>query len=375
MTTAPSNNAGGATAVASRRFRSGVQSHEEFVTTLTFIPGSGGTPFSQDIPAYGWLRGVWLKIAVTGGTGSAAVYKEDAPWNYIQTISFLDVNSAPIIFQITGHDLYLINKYCGYTFQADPKANPNYSVATTGNLTFILRLPFEVRSRDAFGALANKNNSTAYRILGTIAPTTDVYSTPPTGIPTALTMSVIMDAWWEPSATDLQGRSQDQAPPALGSTQYLSKQQITHNSGAVTQKLTRLGYFIRNVIFVQRNATPIRATATWPDPATIIFEGQNMTIADATLWRLKMQEQFGYSGGNADTVSLTPVTAPTLDNGVFVMPFNIDFGHQPGDEIGNAWLPTTPATRFEVQGNANTAGTLTVMVNDVSTRDDAVVTG
>lgn len=373
--TTDTKNAGGATAVAGRRFRSGVQPHEESIITNTYVPATTGTQFSQDIPAYGWLRGVWLRVTVTGGTGSAATYKEDAPWSFIQTIQFLDVNSAPIIFQISGHDLYLINKYCGYMYQGDPKCNPLYSLATTGNLTFILRLPFEIRSRDALGALANKNNSTAYRVIGTVAPYTDVYTVNPTGIPTALTLQFIMDAWWEPAATDLQGRPQDQAPPGLGTTQYISKQQITHNSGAVTQKMTRLGYYIRNVIFVQRNATPARSNTTWPDPATIIFEGQNMSIKDQGLWRHEMAQWFGFAGGNADTASLTPVTVPTLDTGVFVLPFNQDFGHQPGDEIGNAWLPTTPATRFEVQGSAGASGTLTVLTNDVATRDDAAITG
>jgi hypothetical protein len=59
-------------------------------------------------------------------------------------------------------------------------------------------------------------------------------------------------------------------------------------------------------------------------------------------------------------------TAGGLDSGVFVLPFNRDFGLQPGAEVGNAYLPTASGTRVELQGNLGAAGSIQVLVNDVS---------
>lgn len=352
-------------AMPTRKFRAAVQTHRESIFTKNYTPGVSGTPDQFDIPAYGFLQAIELTITVSGGVGSgtAAVYKEDAPFSWIQSIQFLDVNSAPIMFQLTGHDLYLLNKYGGYRFSADPKNGYGYTQGGIGgNSVFTLYIPIQIRSRDALGSLPNKNNATAYKVIFTIAPTTDVFSTAPAPtLPAALNLRAVMVAWWEPEATDLKGRQQAQVPPGNNTTQYVSKQQITHNSGAVTHKMTRVGYLIRNVIFVQRNATPARVDATWPNPATIIFEGQNLTIYPMDLWKNDMVRDYGFTGAAE--------AAGGGDNGVFVLAFNNDFGMQPGDELANGYLPSTSATRLEVQGSAATAGTLTVLTNDVSARD------
>lgn len=362
---AAGGKANGQAALPTRKFRAAVQTHREQIFTKNYVPGSAGTPDQFDVPAYGFLQKIELTVTVTGGVGSgtAAVYKEDAPFSWIQAIQFLDVNSSPIFFQMTGHDLYLLNKYGGYIFSADPKNGFGYTQGGIGgNSVFTVYLPLQLRSRDGLGSLPNKNNATAYKVLFTVAPTTDVFSTAPLPtMPTTLAFRAVMVAWWEPEATDLKGRPQAQLPPGNNTTQYVSKQQITHNTGAVTQKLSRVGYLVRNIIFVQRNATPARADATWPDPATVIYEGQNLTIYPRDLWKNDMQRDYGYFAAAE--------AANGGDNGVFVMAFNNDFGLQPGDELANGYLPTTSATRLEVQGSAGSAGTLTVLTNDVSARD------
>ena len=356
----------GQAALPTRKFRAAVQTHREIIFNKNYVPSaSAGTPDQFDVPAYGFLQGIELTFTVTGGAGggTAAVYKEDAPFSWLQAIQFLDVNSSPIIFQMTGHDLYLLDKYGGYRFSSDPKNGVGYTQGGTGgNSVFTLFIPLQLRSRDGLGSLPNKNNATAYKVMFTVAPTTDVFSTAPAPtLPTNLNLRAVMVAWWEPEATDLKGRPQAQVPPGNNTTQYVSKLQITHNSGAVTHKLTRVGYLIRNLIFVQRNATPARADATWPDPATVIYEGQNLTIYPRDLWKNDMQRDFGFTAAAE--------AAGGADNGVFVLAFNNDFGMQPGDELANGYLPSTSATRLEIQGSASTSGTLSVLTNDVSARD------
>lgn len=364
---------GGQKAMAPRKFRAGVQQHQESVTSLNATPAAGSTtPFTVEIPAYGFLRGLWFKVTVTGGVGSgtAAVYKEDAPFSWISSVQFLDVNSAPIVFQITGYDLYLIYKYGGYFMQADPKSAEEYTQGGIGgNSVFTLYLPLELRNRDALGALPNTSANTAYKILITIAATTDVYSTAPAPtLPTNLALSITQDAWWEPQPTDLMGRPQAQDPPSKDTTQYWSKSVFSYAaSGAITSQLKRLGYLYRNLIITQKTTAPARTSTNFPNPLTVIYEGQQMTIQDRVIWRHLMARLFGYVA--------TVDTAGGLDTGVFVLPFNRDFGLQPGAELGNGYLPTTSGTRFELQGSIGAAGSQEILVNDVSAADELDITG
>jgi hypothetical protein len=349
-------------------FRAGVQNHHEPLTVINATPGAAPIPFQYDIPAYGFLRRVYIRVVVTGGAGGGAVYRLDAPFSWIQTIQFLDVNSTPIIFQVTGHDLYLFWKYGGFANIADPKSDPNYTQGgANGNSVFILPIPLEIRQRDGLGALPNKNNATAYKILGSIAPTTEVYSTAPVTPPTNVQLSLIMEAWWEPEATDLRGRPQAQVPPGNNTTQYLAKQVFTNASGALTNQIKRVGYLDRNLFFVQRDqaSPPVRSATIFPDPAIIVYEGQQLTILPRWLWQQLMVFWYGVTGAAE--------AAGGPDTGVYVLPFTLDFWLGAGAELANGYLPTTSATRLELQGTASAAGILSVLTNDVAARDEAEI--
>lgn len=359
---------GGGVPARPRVFRSGVQNHHEPLTIISGVPGTSPIPFQYDVPAYGFLRGVYLLVNVTGGVGSgtAAVYRQDSPWTWIQTIQFNDVNSTPIIFQITGPDLKTINKFGGYDYSADPQAAFDYTQGGTGgNSVFKLRIPLELRSRDCLGALPNKNNATAYKILGSIAPLSEVFSTNPAPTtPTNITLRVVMDAWWEPERTDLKGRPQADVPPGNNTTQYWAKQTFTNAAGSITNQIKRVGYLYRSQIFIQRDQSnpAVRSNTIFPDPLTYIYEGQNLTILPRDLLTWIMQKNYGYNAGYD--------TANGLDTGVYVINFNQDFGLQPGDELANGYLPTTSASRVELQGSISAAGFMTVLTNDVAARDE-----
>jgi hypothetical protein len=350
--------------VPARKFRAGVQEHIEQVASQTFVPGTSPQPFSFDSPAYGFLRGLYIMVNVTGGAG-AAVYRDDAPFNWIQTYQLLDVNSAPIHFQQTGFEGMCMAKYGGYFAAGDARTSPTYTQGGTGgNSVFVLPVRTEIRSRDCVGSLPNKNNAAAYRLVGSIAPLADVFSTVPATAPTQLQLRVFMDAWWEPSATDLKGRPQAQEPPASQTTQFVTKQISGVMAGVNTLKLSRVGYLIRNLIFISRdNASPgVRSNAVWPQNTTVIYEGQNLTLIDKDLWRHKMAAQYG--------LTAAPDGPGGLDTGVFVMPFCTDFGLVPGNELSAGYLPTTTASRLELQGAWTAPGSVAVLTNDVSARDE-----
>lgn len=359
-----------ANAQPTRRFRAGVQQHIETYKTYNAVPGVATTStFLDDIPSYGFLRGVFLKVTVTGGAGGAAVYKEDAPFSYIQQVQLQDVNSVNIIAVVTGYDLYLIMKYGGYFFSCDPKAAETYTQGgANGNPVFTLYVPLEIRNRDAVGSLPNKSSNTAYKLQIIVAANTDVFSTPPVTPPTNLRIDLIMDAWWEPQEHDLAGRNQAQDPPSKDSVQYWMKASFTHaGAEGITDQLKRLGYMYRNLVGTCRTTAPARSTANFPNPLTIIYEGQAMTVPDRDIWRFLMGRYFGYVNA-VETVG-------GLDTGVMVFPFNRDFGLQPGAEIGNGYLPTASGTRVEFQGNIGAGGTLQWLINDVSAVDELDITG
>lgn len=365
--------AGGAQAAPVRRFRAGVQQHLETYKTYNATPATGSTTtFLDDIPSYGFLRGVWIKVTVTGGNGGTtpAAYKEDAPFAWISQLQLQDVNSVNIIAVITGYDLYLIMKYGGYFFTADPKQAEEYTQGGTGgNSVFILYLPLEIRHRDGVGALPNKSSNTAYKLQIIVAQTTDVFSTAPVPtLPTNARIDLIFDAWWEPQAADLKGRAQAQEPPSPDTVQYWMKASFTH-AGAenITDQLKRLGYMYRNLIGTCRTTAPARSTTNFPNPLTVIYEGQAMTVPDRQVWRHIMARLFGYTAA-VDA-------AGGLDTGVMAFPFNRDFGQQPGQEIGNGYLPTASGTRVEFQGAIGAAGTLQWLINDVSAVDELDITG
>jgi hypothetical protein len=354
-----------------RKFRAGVQDHHEQVQTVNLVPGATATTSLIEVPAYGFLRGLWVKVTVTGGVGSGtpATYREDAPFTWFNQIQIQDVNSAPIIFSISGHDLYLIYKYGGYYFQADPKSSEEYSQGGIGgNSVFILYIPLELRNRDALGSLTNTSANTAYKVSLSGGVLADVFSVNPAPTtPTNMRVDVWQDSWWEPKEVDLAGRPQAQTPPSKDTTQYWSKTVFTYaGAGAITSQIKRLGYLYRNIILVCRTTT-IRANTQIPDPLTIVYEGQQLTIRDRQIWRHQMSRWFGYNG--------TAEAAGALDNGVVILPFNRDFGLQPGAEIGNGYLPTASGTRLELQGNLAAAGSITGLLNDVSALDELDITG
>ena len=142
----------------------------------------------------------------------------DAPFNVIDSIQLEDTNSKPILGPFGGYDLYLINKYGGYAFGSDPKENPNYlaNAGTTSphNVKFRLRLPVELVSRDALGALPNKSGTNKFRVRVRLAAQATVYGTAPTQTPT-VRVRFQPENYWEPDMTDLKGRPLAQNPPRL----------------------------------------------------------------------------------------------------------------------------------------------------------------
>ena len=322
-----------------------------------------------DIPAYGYVRSILLVVTATGGSGTSVTAAEDGPFNVLKNIALTEPNGATINQFNTGYDLYLVNKWGGYrdSHGADPKASPTYSAvgASTGNFTFVLRIPVEINLRDALGSLPNQNAAATFKLRLTQAASTTVYGTVPTTLP-SLRVRAYLEAWDQPE-TQSAGQANQVTPPAMNTTQFWSSQ--TYNVGAGSQniRLTRVGNYVRNLIFVLRRAGTSRANgdSDMPDPLTVYLDTRPLDIIERNNFRHQMYERTGFGGASGTNVPANE-TPQALDNGVFVYDFAHEFDGSLGRENRDLWLPTLGSTRLELQGNFANAGTLQVLTNDVA---------
>jgi hypothetical protein len=317
-----------------------------------------------DVPAYGYLRYLVLVVTATGGAGTSVTAAEDGPWNVLQNIFLTEPNGAVIAQFNSGYDLYLANKWGGYFAQgsSDPKLTSSYSAiaGATGNFQFVLRIPVEINERDGLGSLPNQNSAAAFKLRVALANGTSVYGTAPTTYPT-VTVTAYMESWDQP-AIDAAGQTNQVTPPAMNTTQFWTTQVYNVNAGFQTIRLNRLGNWMRNLIFEYRRTASTRANGDtdWPDPVTLYLDARPMDTLAKTVWREQMGRR-GLSG-----VVGANEAANGLDNGVYVYDFTHDFDGALGHEPRNLWLGTLGSERLEIQGTFGTAGTLTVLTNDVT---------
>lgn len=160
---------GSASGVANIPFARSSKLHIEQGNTASGIAINVAAPgtFNFTLPSYGYLSAIFVTCEVTGGSGVAAVYSEDAPWSIIQSLMLQDVNGVPI-WQLSGYHAMLASKYGGYRpFGPDqPNVAPAtvgsinwntpdtelYNTPTSGNFKFILPIYLEF-GRDGLGCL------------------------------------------------------------------------------------------------------------------------------------------------------------------------------------------------------------------------------
>lgn len=326
-----------------------------------------------DVPAYGYIRNLVFVVSGTAATGGT--FFEDGPWSVLQNIAFTEPNGAVIAQFNSGYDAFLANKWGGYKHPlgSDLRQSPAYLQDAVGNFSFILRIPIEISAREALGALPNQNAAASFKLRYTLASGAAAASGP---LYTAITLQptvrvrLYLEAWDQPEI-QAAGQTNQTTPPAMNTTQFWTPQIMNVNAGAQTLKLTRVGNYIRNLIFVFRRTASTRANgdSDWPDPLTLFLDARPIDIIERNNFNHQMFERSGY-GGRAAAGSLVAAlakdTAGGLDNGVFCYDFTHEFDQLLGRETRDLWLPTLSSTRLEIQGTFANAGTLTVLTNDVA---------
>lgn len=301
----------------------------------------------EGLPAQGFLRAVILQVAATGGTAGAGEVAADWPFNVLNLVRLQDTNGAPMC-ELSGYNLMLMNTYGGFAGSPDPRNDPDF---TKGVLTpsFALRIPVEF-SPNGMGSLANQSSSASYK-LTVILESTAAYKVVPTTAPT-VKISTFMEFWTLPAAMDMLNRQQVRTPPFHGTAQYFTQQMnLAVPKGASQTKVTRTGSLIRTLAFVMREAG-VRSEKPFPDPFTFNWDSRDLQIASKRLLR-KLMREF--------TEQLSE-----RDVGVYVFGFSYGEHRHFGENEINSWLPTVSATRLEIVGTTEEAGTVDQVVNDVS---------
>lgn len=330
------------------------------------------------VPAYGFLRAIKIVVTATGGVG-AGVFAEDGPFSALKNIFLSEPNGAVIYQANTGYETFLHDKYGGYQFAQDARASSLYGVNPTGgNFQFVIRIPVELRLRDGLGALPNQNAAATFMLRMTLASGatsalgTALYSTQPaTSFPSAR-IQAFAEYWDQPPQT-IDGVAAAQLPPAVATTQFWTTQQYPVVSGLNTIRLTRMGNYIRNLVFIYRSAAALRTggDAQWPDPAYLYVDIHQQDAVVKAEWFQQIYERYGYGFTSFAAGSTVPVVAGSdVPNGKDISVWAYDFCHefdgQVGHENNDLWLPTKASSRVEIQGTFGAAGTLTVLTNDVA---------
>jgi hypothetical protein len=365
----PSGSAqqGQAAPAVMRPFVAGTRRIDEpiYDSSLVFSASAADFP-SLEVDPNGFLAGLWILVTcVTAGNAAAVAFQPDGPFNALDLVNFQDTNSQPLVGPMTGYDLMLVDKYGGYHFQGDPKASPVYSVTTGaggtgGSFTFVLWVPAELVRRDALGSLPNKSASSTFSLNLRLAPSATVYSTAPTNFGT-VRVRVLLEGWQDPNVADIRGNAVTPNPPGVQTTQYWHKQNYTLASGSLNQRLLGIDSLVRNLIFVARDENNARAQGDveFPDPFTLLYETSQIVNRGRTFWQHFIATHYGYTAAAE--------AANGRDNGVYPLPYCLDFGLKVGAETRLGYLPVSSATNLVISGTIGGAGANNygVLVNKV----------
>jgi hypothetical protein len=327
------------------------------VGTITATPTTTQLSLAaQQIRPAGFLARIRLVVqGTTAGNAAAVAFAADAPWNILQQIGFVSPAGDTIMSTIDGFTLFALNRYGAFASgRRDPLADPTYSVttgagATGGSFKFMLDIPVEVDSRDAFCTLQNMAANQQFILQLSLNTLANIYTVAPTSAP-SVTVTAVMEYYSAPNPTNGDGYPQQVTPSGNGS---LSLIQIQTPSivPSTTQniQLVNVGNTIRFALFILRNASGVRTETDWPTVTNFYVNNDLYFYKNKDLWRSQMAIEYGATAG----ITAAP-TLNALDAGVFVLTDFMNSGSAGGMEVNgasnrNQFLVTGSGTGFNIE--------------------------
>lgn len=314
----------------------------------------GNGPISLE--PQGFIRGVIIDLQTTTAATGSPVGNGDWPFCLVNLLRLHDTNGATM-HEHGGYLNYLLNLFGGYKNVSDLTKWPDYSSSATSP-SCQWYLPVEL-DPNGFGSLANQSAADTYKLDLVLETPGNSYSTAPTANP-IFALNIFCEFWTLPGAQDMLGRPQQQEPPYHGVAQY--SYQSTGNStsaGTMTQKIGFTGNLYRLLLLVGRASGSgyatggARSASVLPSPYTLRYDTRDLMIGTNRQQRMDL---FSYLEDGASSSFLT---------GVYAFLWNYGRSRQVGGSGFASWLPTLPATRFEVTGTWG-AGTCDYLANTVA---------
>ena len=330
-----------------------------------------------EIAPAGFIRYIELEIkAVTSANVAAVAFAADAPWNILQQVFVYNSAGDTIQVPLDGYTVYVQNKY-GCLSQNppnnDPKRDPAYGTGpvtgtggTGGSFTFIVRIPWEVDSRDALASLPNMAANKSYQLGFTLNASTAIYTTPPTAQP-VITVTGIMHYWHAPDAANANGYPQQTEPRGNGTLSMWRTQQPTVNASTDQYvQMLNVGNVLRFICFILRNGSGARTSADWPALFQLVLNNDVMFYEPKDNLQRDIAQAYALDG------SASLDTKGALDTGVYPLPYTLWTG---ADGVGVAaagnnrdlWLPTLDTTLLQVHASSwgAAAGQLNILTNEI----------
>lgn len=344
------------------------------------VNNAGATPASGalspiNVPAYGFLRGLWVRVDTVGGAGAASLnIANNGPWNVFNFMGLFDVNGAPLYGPYSdGYRAFLIQKYGAYHRYYDGFQNDfqTPSTANNGNGHWWYYIPVEMVRRNGMGSLANLNAAATYKLQLSVNAA-NIWSAGTFTTGPSVRIRVWLDAWAQPPATDLLGNMTAQTPINHGTTQFWSEQVYPIGAGQQTVRLVRVGLYIRMLICTLLLSTGLRDTtdSDWADPVQLFLDGFELqNVSQNFLWN-EMYALYNLTPNGATAAG----GAGLRDVGVYVFQFVDDDSSVLGNEERNRYLATLQSSRLEIRGSfAGSAAQLSVLTNDIAPQGNIFV--
>jgi len=309
----------------------------------------------------GFIYGVVLDVAVvTAGNGAAVAYQEDGAWSALANVGLSDSGATAI--NVTGYQLFLCNlAHRLYANRFWDQSNLNTLVtgagATGGSFSFLVRVPLGINRRNLIGVLGNQDRSIKYSLKTDVAPSSAIYSTPPTNAG-AYSIAKIYENYSVPAPMG-PGGPQAIVPDAYGSLSFLTStrsESLPVGGSTVNHYIRRTGNTVRYYILVFRlNGSRASAEAAAPTRIQMMVGDTNVFSETYRYRRAVMFERYGFD----------------WPNGVLIYDTIHDFAAAAGYETGDDWWSTVAVANgmFQITypaGFGNTNNSLEFITNDVS---------
>lgn len=355
---------------AIRPYRFAVGARERFVGDYSDLAQLFNTTFQTvDIPAGDFTEGVYLRVdSVAAGNAATVVFAADAPFSALLEVQLQDPQGIP--FQLySGYELYVFNLLGGFTGQSDQAQSPYY-VATAGvaaglggSFSFVLRIPCELFPRDGIGALFNGSTASQFKVKVTLAPSTNVFTTPPTNVATQTVRVRMTSHGWQLAQMLPSGHPFEQEPPGGAIYNNLTRQVFQFaGAGTLTVPLVRKGFLYRQIMFIVRDAALARSSTIISDAVLRVDNVDNWN-GSVAMWRHITWERNRVTAG-----ALLPA-------GVMQESYCHDWDGLVGGETRDQYVPTTPGSIVEMRLTATAPGSVTILVNDITPTEKSIIAG